>query len=71
VAPNRNISEALIIIYRAFDLTPNDLNDQIKDYTSEDIKYWDRFSYFQLTIAEELLGLKRDSLYSIFKNVRE
>lgn len=66
VAPNRSLGEAIVIIYHAFKMKPHELESQIKEYMSGG--RWDRLSYAQLTIAEDLLGLKRDSLYSIFRN---
>ncbi len=66
IAPNESLSEAIVIIYRSFKMTPREIESQIKEYMFGG--RWDRLSYAQLNIAEDLLGLKRDSLYSIFRN---
>ena len=65
VSPEGRIDQAIIIIYTAFDMTPDILYNIVKDLMSG--KQWDRFAYIKLNIVEDLLGLKRDSLYSIFR----
>jgi hypothetical protein len=66
VAPERRLDQAIIIIYTAFKMTPNELKDKIKDIMRGG--QWDRFSYAMLNIVEDLLGLRRDSLYSQFRS---
>jgi len=66
VAPEGRLDQAIIIIYNAFQMTPKQLQDEIAEYMSGG--RWDRLSYASLNIAEDLLGLRRDSLYSIFRS---
>lgn len=66
VAPEGRLDQAIIIIYIAFKMTPEDLEGKIKDIMSG--RDWDRLSYALLNIVEDLLGLKRDSLYSLFRS---
>lgn len=66
VAPEGRLDQAIIIIYVAFEMTPKDLEGKIKDIMSG--RHWDRLSYAQLNIAEDLLGLRRDYLYSLFRS---
>jgi hypothetical protein len=66
VSPERRLDQAIIIIYVGFKMTPEELKDKIKDIMRGG--HWDRFSYVQLNIVEDLLGLRRDSLYSLFRS---
>lgn len=61
-----DLTEGLIIIYKAFNMTPEKFENEIEDFMSGE--KWDIFSYKKLNIVEDLLGLKRDSLYSKFRN---
>lgn len=65
-SPEGRLDQAIIIIYNAFKMTPEQLQGEIAEYMHGG--RWDRFSYATLNIAEDLLGLKRDSLYSIFRS---
>jgi hypothetical protein len=53
-------------MYVAFKMTPEELKDKIKEIMSG--RRWDKFSYAQLNNVEDLLGLRRDSLYSLFRS---
>lgn len=65
-SPERRLDQAIIIIYVAFKMTPKELEGKIKDIMYGG--HWDRFAYAQLNIVEDMLGLKRDSLYSLFRS---
>lgn len=66
VSPEGRLDQAIIIIYNAFQMTPKQLQDEIAEFMSGG--RWDRLSYATLNITEDLLGLRRDSLYSIFRS---
>lgn len=66
VAPEERLDQAIIIIYVAFRMTPEELESKIKDIMRGG--RWDRFSYAMLNNVEDLLGLRRDSLYSLFRS---
>ncbi len=64
-SPEGRLDQAIIIIYNAFEMKPEELEYQIAHMMSG--RDWDRLSLMKLNIVEDLLGLKRDSLYSIFR----
>lgn len=66
VVPEGRLDQAVIIIYVAFKMTPEDLKCRIKEIMAGG--RWDRLSYAMLNIVEDLLGLRRDSLYSLFRS---
>jgi hypothetical protein len=66
VSSEGRLDQAIIIIYVAFKMTPEVLKDKIKDIMSGG--RWDRLAYAQLNNVEDLLGLRRDSLYSLFRS---
>lgn len=65
-SPEGRLDQAIIIIYNAFQMTPKQLQDEIAEFMRGG--RWDRLSYATLNIVEDLLGLRRDSLYSIFRS---
>lgn len=66
VSSEGRLDQAIIIMYVALKMTPEDLKDKIKDIMYGG--HWDRLSYAQLNNVEDLLGLRRDSLYSLFRS---
>ena len=66
VSPEGRLDQAIIIMYVAFKMTPDELKGKIIGIMRGG--RWDRFSYAQLNIVEDLLGPRRDSLYSLFRS---
>ena len=64
-APHGCLAEAVIIIYVAFRLKPGNLKYQIRECMSG--REWDSIAYGKMNIAEDLLGMNRDSLYSFVR----
>ncbi|MFA6097400.1 MAG: hypothetical protein WC788_07285 [Candidatus Paceibacterota bacterium] len=66
-APSGCLSEAVIMIYVAFRLKPGNLKYQIRECMLGANIQWDGLAYAKMNIAEDLLGMKRDSLYSFVR----
>jgi len=67
IAPDRSIWQALVILYTAFKMSPQELEDKIESFLA-DWNMNDRLTCASLNKTEDLLGLRRDSLYSIFRD---